>query len=110
MKLPDVLSNISGFAAVAIVIAGVFGFGAVIIAGVIGKPLTPDALALVDRFVNILIGLAVGAGAGGSALALRSLNALEADNTQLRQSLNAMTLGTQNRNQPPLPPIGTPYP
>lgn len=89
MKLSDILTNISGFAAIAIIIAGVAGFAAVIIAAIIGKPLTPEAMALVDRFVNILVGLAVGAGAGGSALAVRAMRTME---------LQSLAL---NRPQPP---------
>lgn len=85
MKLSDLLGNISGLAALAIIVAGVGGFFIVIIATVLGRALTPEALALVDRFINILIGLAVGAGSTGSALAMRSLRAAEARNVAMEQ-------------------------
>lgn len=78
MKLSDLLSNISGLAALAIVVAGVGGFFVVVIAAAFGKTLTPEAMALVTTFVNVLIGLAVGAGSTGSALALRMVRANEA--------------------------------
>lgn len=78
MKLSDFLSNISGLAALAIIIAGVGGFFIVIAAAALGNPLAPEALALIDRFVNILIGLAVGAGAGSGATAVRIAKAQEA--------------------------------
>lgn len=85
MKISDILTNISGYAAVAIIICGVGGFFAVIITASIGRQLTPEALALIDRFISILIGLAVGAGAGGSALALRAVNLAAAQNVALQQ-------------------------
>jgi sorbitol-specific phosphotransferase system component IIBC len=77
MKLSDLLSNISGLAALAIVVAGVGGFFIVIGAAAFGTTLTPEALALADRVINVLIGLAIGAGSTGSALALRSIRAME---------------------------------
>lgn len=77
MKLSDLMTNISGLAALAIIVAGMGGFFIALIASASARPLDPAAAALVDRFINVLIGLAVGAGAGGSALALRAIRAME---------------------------------
>jgi hypothetical protein len=77
MKLSDLLSNISGLAALAIVVAGVGGFFVVLGVAALGKSLTPEAFELVKTFINILIGLALGSGATGSAMALRTVRAME---------------------------------
>jgi hypothetical protein len=78
MKFTDLLGNISGLAALAIIVLGVFGFGATIIVGALGKQLTPEATALVTQFTNYLIGLAIGSGALGGSLALRMVRSNEA--------------------------------
>lgn len=67
MKLSDLLGNISGIAAFAIIVAGVGGFFVALIASVIGRPLDAQTAALVNTFIQILIGLAVGARAAAAA-------------------------------------------
>lgn len=110
MKLTDWLNNISGLAAIAIILLGGVGFLAVIIAAVTNRPMTAEALALVDRFINILIGLAVGAGAGGSALAGRAVRAMEVQNENMQAQLQSMQAAQQmqmasaSHSYPPPPP------
>lgn len=77
IKLSDLLTNISGLAALAIIVAAVSGFVIAIGASALGRPLDASAFALVTKFGDVLIGLAIGAGAGGSALALRAVRAME---------------------------------
>jgi hypothetical protein len=76
-KLSDLLTNISGLAALAIILAAVTGFVIALAASALGHPLDANAFALVTKFGDVLIGLAIGAGAGGSALALRAYRAME---------------------------------
>ncbi len=77
MKLNELLTNISGIAAIAIIVVAVGGVFIALIGSTLGRPLASDAFELVRTFVNVLIGLAVGAGAGGSALAVRAVRAME---------------------------------
>lgn len=77
MKLSDLLANISGLAALGIITAGVGGFFVAIIASAAGHPLDASAAALVNKFGDVLIGLAIGAGAAGGTLAYRALRAME---------------------------------
>lgn len=83
-KLSDLLGNISGLAALAIIVLAVVGVGVSLVAPLVGITLPEETLTLVGTFVSLLIGLAVGAGANGSALAVRSIRAMEMNSMSAR--------------------------
>lgn len=105
MKLPDYFNTIAGLAAVAIIVAGVGGFMAILIGALLGRPLTPEAFALADRFIVALFGLAIGAGVGAGTTAVRLVKTQELQASAAQELVSLQRHNASVIEPPPLSSI-----
>lgn len=92
-----IFANISGIAALGVIIAALFAVATLLVGSIIGRPLDADAQELVRQLLAVLFGLAIGSTAVGVPLANRIAHANEV--------IAQLAIQSHHTNPPPPPMI-----